>query len=339
MVVVMDVLGGLLAGPRAREAFLVKALLDPPWSLRVEDRAPLALVYVLRGHAWVLPDREDGGAGRVVGDMTGSVGVAGTDAAGAVRVEAGDVVIARGPTPYTVADTPDTEPRVFVGPDEVCRSLDGRSLVDEMMLGVRTWGNSRTGEAAMVIGVYTAVGETGQWLLQALPAVAVVRSDEWSSPLPGLLSEEVEKEQPGQQVVLDRLLDLVLVGAVREWLTRHQAPPGWYGAVTDPVIGPAVRALQERASEAWTVERLAAEVGVARATLARRFAEVVGQPPMAFLAEWRVALASDLLQQADASVTSVAREVGYATPYAFSTAFKRIRGLSPHDYRTKLAAV
>lgn len=324
----MDVLGGLLAGPRAREAFIVKALLDPPWSIRIEDRAPLALVSMLRGHAWIVPDREEAGP---------SGGHAARD--GAVKVGPGDLLIARGPTPYTVADTLGAEPQVYVGPDEVCRTVDGQSLVDEMSLGVRTWGNSRAGETAMLIGVYTSVGEAGQWLLQALPSVAVVRSDEWHSPLPGLLGEEVEKELPGQQVMLDRLLDLVLVGAVREWLTRHQAPPGWYGAAVDPVVGPAVRLLQERPSESWTVERLAAEVGMSRAALARRFTDVVGQPPMAFLAEWRVAVAADLLHEAGASVRSVAQQVGYATPYAFSTAFKRLRGLSPHDYRTKLAGV
>lgn len=320
----MDVLAGLLAGPHAREAFLLKTLLDPPWAIRVEDRAPLSLVCVVRGSAWVLPD---GGGARS----------AHADDHDAVQIGVGDIAILRGPDPYTFADDPATEPQIFVGPDEDCTTVDGTSLAQDMSLGVRTWGNSPTGQTAMLVGTYTSVGEAGQWLLRALPPVAVIRHDTWASPLVNVLSEEIEKEQPGQQVVLDRLLDLLLVGAVREWLTHHGPTPGWFGAASDPIVGRAVRMLQHHPDEQWTVGRLASEVGVSRATLARRFTDLIGQPPMAFLSEWRVALASDLLRKPEASVTSVAREVGYGSPFAFSTAFKRVRGMSPLAYRTQMA--
>ena len=83
---------------------------------------------------------------------------------------------------------------------------------------------------------------------------------------------------------------------------------------------------------------LAAAVGVSRATLARRFNDVVGEPPMTFLAGWRLALAADLLREPAASVTSVARQVGYHSPFTFSTAFKRIYGLSPQAHRNAAAA-
>jgi AraC-like DNA-binding protein len=81
------------------------------------------------------------------------------------------------------------------------------------------------------------------------------------------------------------------------------------------------------------VAALAAETGVSRAALARRFTELVGEPPMTFLTGWRLALAADLLREPDTGLAAVARQVGYATPYALSTAFKRAHGVSPREYR------
>ena len=86
----------------------------------------------------------------------------------------------------------------------------------------------------------------------------------------------------------------------------------------------------------WTVAELAAEAGVSRAALARRFNELVGEPPMTFLTGWRIALAADLLLEPGATIGSVAHQVGYGSPFALSTAFKRVRGISPRQH--KLAA-
>ena len=114
---------------------------------------------------------------------------------------------------------------------------------------------------------------------------------------------------------------------------EHTAP-GWYRAQHDPVVAQVVRLLQESPAETWTVGALASQARVSRATLARRFAEVVGQPPMEFLTQWRVTLAADLILDPAETVASVARTVGYSSPYALSAAFKRVRGISPHQHRT-----
>jgi AraC-like DNA-binding protein len=83
----------------------------------------------------------------------------------------------------------------------------------------------------------------------------------------------------------------------------------------------------------WTVAKLAAETGVSRATLAHRFSELVGEPPMAYLTGWRLALAADLLREPAATVGSVARQVGYGSSFALSTAFKRVRGIASKQHR------
>lgn len=116
----------------------------------------------------------------------------------------------------------------------------------------------------------------------------------------------------------------------RAWFARSEAEaPAWYRAHSDPVVGTALRMLHNNPAHPWTVGALAATTGVSRAALARRFTELVGEPPMTFLAGWRLALAADLLREPDATVGTVAREVGYGSAFALSTAFKRVRGISP----------
>jgi AraC-like DNA-binding protein len=102
-------------------------------------------------------------------------------------------------------------------------------------------------------------------------------------------------------------------------------------------VGPALRLLENNPQRPWTVEDLARCSGVSRATLAKRFSEVVGEPPIAFLTGWRLALAADLLRAPETTVARVARAVGYSSPFTFSTAFKRHYGYSPQDHRRRAA--
>ncbi|WP_131740899.1 AraC family transcriptional regulator [Actinomadura roseirufa] len=307
----MDALTDLLDGPRARGAFMIRSALNPPWSVRIQDEAPLTLVAMVRDEAWITPD--DGGPR---------------------CVRPGDMVICRGPDPYTVADGPATEPQIVIHPGQVCTTPDGTSVSEAMDLGVRTWGNDPDGSAVMLIGTYQMRGAVTQRLLAALPPLAILRGDTWRSPLIGLLAEEIVKDEPGQEVVLDRLLDLLLIGTLRAWFSRPGAErPGWYRAHGDAVVGPALRLLHEDLSHPWTVAGLAARVGVSRAALAQRFGKLVGEPPMAYLTGVRLAQAADLLRESDATLDAVARQVGYGNAFALSTAFKRERGVSPQEYR------
>jgi AraC-like DNA-binding protein len=258
------------------------------------------------------------------------------DTTEARRLHAGDVAIVRGPAPYTVADEPNSTPSVVILPGQHCVTPDGESLAESMHLGVRTWGNSRVGSAMMLTGTYTTDGEISQRLLDALPELIVLRRDAWRSPLVDLLAEEIVKDDPGQEVVLDRLLDLLLIAALRAWFARPEAAtPAWYQLHRDPVVGRALRILHNEPALAWTVAGLAAEVGVSRAALARRFHELVGEPPMTYLTGWRLALAADLLREPGATVNAVARRVGYNSPFTFSTAFKRSYGVSPSVHRNR----
>ena len=150
----MDGLSGLLDGPRARRAFLLRILLDPPWCVRLEDGAPLSVTTVVRGHLWVCPDGGDEPA----------------------RLDAGDVVVWVGGEHWSIADDPRTPTQVVIGPDQVCRTVDGHVVVEEMAQGVRSWGNSSEGETVLLTGVYQLEGEVTRRLLRSLPRTMVLRA-------------------------------------------------------------------------------------------------------------------------------------------------------------------
>ncbi|MGY2008884.1 AraC family transcriptional regulator [Nocardia gipuzkoensis] len=305
----MDALASLLEGPRARGAFLMCSLLDPPWSLRIQDEAPLTVLSMIRGGAWIVTDQ---GAPRQLG--------------------AGDVAIFRGPAPYTVADDPATEPQIIIHPGQVTKTPQGEILCETLSLGVRQWGTDPEGATLMVTGTYESAGAASRRLLRALPPVLVLQRGDFDSRVLDILVDEVTRDEPAQSAVLDRLLDLVLIAALRAWFARDDAP-AWYHAYGDPLVGKALRLLQHNPAHGWTVAGLAEAVGVSRAALARRFTDLVGEPPMAFLTEWRLALAADLLQESDATIEAIARQVGYGSAFALSTAFKRHFGVSPRDHR------
>jgi AraC-like DNA-binding protein len=300
----VDAVSELLADVRARGAVFRRTIMRPPWSLRMASGAPLTLAMVLRGRAWVVPD----------GHEPVSIGV-------------GDIAVVRGDVPYTVADGPAVPPSLVVTAADYCPGAEGLEHV-----AARTCGTPVDGADVLLSGAFERSGELSERLLRALPAVLVVAAGD--SPSARLVAEEIAGDRPGRQLVLDRLLDLMLVGALRSWFDAPgSSAPGWCRALDDPVAGPALRLLHAEPARPWTVAELAARVGVSRAAFARRFTAVVGEPPLAYLTGWRIALAADLLRRTDHTVGVIARQVGYADAFSLSVAFKRLRGVRPSDVR------
>jgi len=290
---------------------VLRSLLSPPWSLEIRDEAPLSVIVVLTGHAHL-----------VTGDGAQTA------------LGSGDIAIVRGPDAYTVSDRLRTPPQAVIHPGQVCTDPLGNPLSGLSDLGVRTWGNDPDGPDVLLTGTYQLRSETSRRLLEALPAQLVQPVAITGRPLLDWLAQEVGRDDPGQAAVLDRLLDLLLVSTLRTWFARPEiAAPGWYVAHADPVLAPVLRVIEHRPEHPWTVASLAAVAGVSRAALARRFTEVVGEPPMTFLTHWRLALAADLLLEPGATLTAVARQVGYGSPFALSAAFTRVRGVSPRAHR------
>ncbi|MFF5719782.1 AraC family transcriptional regulator [Streptomyces buecherae] len=326
----MDAVSELLGQVRARGAVFRRTIMRPPWALRMASGAPLTLAMMARGRAWIVPERGE-----------------------PVAIGVGDIAVVRGDAPYTVADDPATAPAHVVTSADYCPTAAGIEPAGGGAAGAcEPPGARRRGEAAgdgagpgradaaegaapvLVSGAFEGRGELSERLLRALPAVLVVPAEGGPYPSVEVVADEVARHRPGQQLVLDRTLDLLLVAALRRWFDDPGAgAPAWCRALDDPLVGGALRLLHEAPGRPWTVADLAAEVGVSRAALARRFTALVGEPPMAYLAGWRVALAADLLRETDQTVDAIARRVGYANAFALSVAFKRLRGTRPSDHR------
>ena len=307
----MDTLGGLLDAPRARGAFALKTVMSEPWSLRILAESPLTLIAGISGDFWVIPDSGE-----------------------PISVGPGDIAITRAPDHYTVADSPSTPPEIVIHPGQQCRDMAGNSLLDEMTHGVRTWGNDPDGSTVFIVGAYEHLSDISDRLLRALPPVLSLAKSTWESPLVDLLCDEVVKDEPGQAAVLDRLLDLLVTAALKAWFAQRETTrPDWWRYQGDRIVEKALRIMHDKPEHSWTLDELASRAGASRASFARRFHDLIGEPPMTFLKNWRMALAADYLCQPDETVSSVAEKVGYATPYAFSAAFKRVRGVNPQEHR------
>jgi AraC-like DNA-binding protein len=311
----MDVLDDLLACTRARGGAFNLTILDRPWGLDIRDQAQLSLATLVRGCGWIMRGEHN-----------------------PVRLQERDVAIVAGPEPYVVADEPHTAPQMRIHPGGICEALPGAPVDYSARLGVRTYGARPEGEVLSVSGTYQLQGDVSRRLLTALPPVLVVPAGDVAGHVMDMVLDEIQRDQPGQQSVLDRWLDLALIITLRAWFARPESHvPGWYQAQSDPVAGLALRLLHDDPAHRWSVAELADRTGVSRASLARRFTALVGEAPMAYLTGWRITLAADLLRQTDHTVEAIAHQVGYANAFALSVAFKRIRGHSPTAHRRTAA--
>ena len=302
-------MSALLDGPRARGAFVVRCLLQPPWAIHVCDHAPLTIVAVVRGHASITQGNK------------------------VALVPQGSVALLAGPEPYDLSSTPGRAPDVVIHPGQRCETPDGESLEMSMRLGVRSWGHAVDAPTAMLTGTYEHHSAVGAELLSALPTPVVVRRPD-PDPLVALLAAELTNDAPGQQTVLDRLLDTLTVDTLRAWYVEQgRAAPAWWLGHHDPIVGEALRFIHDEPQQDWTIGSLARTIGTSRANLARHFTALVGEPVVTYLTRWRMTLAADLLANPNNSVAAVATRVGYASPFGFSTAFKRRYGLSPAAHR------
>ncbi len=228
---------------------------------------------------------------------------------------------------------PDLPPDVVIQVGQRCETVQGKPLDLAMRLGVRSWGHAPDASNVLLTGTYEQHSAIGEDLLGSLPS-PVVGQRPTDDRLVALLAEELTADAPGQQSLLDRLVDALVIDTIRRWYAdQPTVAPAWWHGHHDPVVGEALRLIHDEPHRPWTIATLARTVGTSRANLARRFGGVVGEPVITYLTRWRLSLAADLITQPGQSVTSVADQVGYGSPFALSTAFKRRYGLSPHQHR------
>lgn len=307
----VDALDAALATVRV-EGWVGRSMVRAPWGVEMATADPCQLAAVVTGEAWIRHGDDE-----------------------PVHLPEGSVAVAAGGIPLHMGDHPDTPPGVRIEDREACFDIvTGESLADHDRTGSRTWGDPAA-PGSVVLGAYRADGEVYALLERDLPPLVVVPPDPLTAPVLAAVVTETQDERPGQQVVVDRLMELLLFAALRSWLATASADvPSWATALADPIVGPALGAMHAEPARRWTVAELAAAGAVSRAAFARRFRERVGEPPLAHLTRWRMALAADALR-ADPGIdlTAVAAQVGYADAFSFSTAFRRVRGVTPSAHR------
>lgn len=309
----MDVFDDLIRGVRAHGSLFGSSTHAPPWALHFVDGAPLTLCTVLGGSGWIVPEEGE-----------------------PAPLGAYETIVVRGPGTFTFVDALDTAAEPIACGESCATPEQGGT---RHRLGWNDHSESGRGATTLIVGAYPVRGEISRRLLEALPVLLRVEAGGTGDAVLDHLAAEVAIDAPGQQVVLDRLLDWMLVCTLREWFDRPGGePPAWWAAQRDPVAGDALRLLHADPAAQWTVASLAERIGVSRSTLAKRFAALVGEPPLTYLTRWRMTLAADLLvEQKAATIADIADTVGYNDPFGFSAAFKRVRGVNPSDHRRAAA--
>ncbi len=175
-------------------------------------------------------------------------------------------------------------------------------------------------------------------LFGALPPVIHLRGADprvrqWLAPTLRLVETEIAAGSLGARTVLRRLADVLFIQAVRLHADDSNEAAGWLRGLADARVGRALALLHERYAEPWSLDSLAREVGASRTLLAVRFRELVGEPPMAYLARWRITRAANLLHGARQPMARVAEQVGYRSDAVFSKAFRRLTGHTPREWR------
>lgn len=176
-------------------------------------------------------------------------------------------------------------------------------------------------------------------LLASLPRLlhvpgASLGAESWIAAFLRAVVVESNDRRPGGEAVLERMSEMLFVEVLRRYADGLPAGErGWLAALRDPSVGRALAALHEKPEEPWTLERLGEEAGLSRSTLHERFVDLLGQPPMQYLTQWRMQVAAGLLRDTGAKLVDVARRVGYDSEAAFCRAFKREVGVAPGAWR------
>jgi len=297
----MDVLSEVLTQARAKGAVFSVLRKVEPWGLAFSGTRPLTVHIVLDGEAWLeCKDREP------------------------IRMGPHDVVLMGRGDSYAIVGSPGT-------PAEP--------------IGMARRAGSDRGEGAsatVLCGAYVVDGSVGRSILAGLPRPVVIpsrRQEGAQRDAVRLLASEFERDGTGQQALLDRLLDVNLVYAIRTWWSfAEDARPDWYAALSDPRLRILLEQLHAHVDAPWTLTEMARVASLSRATLARRFTERVGISPARYLAGIRMQRAEDALVRSDATLASVARSVGYQNQFAFATAFRRVHGVAPGRWRKRAPA-
>jgi AraC-like DNA-binding protein len=250
-----------------------------------------------------------------------------------IALEAGEVIVFTRGDPHVVSSSPGMRT------DPVPEKFEA-AAASQLPFSI-SYGGDGPVSAKIVCGFLACDARPFNPLLDNLPPVIKAKDGEgddarWLGQFIRLASMESAEKRAGGEGVLAKLSELMFIEVIRRYLAN--LPPeqaGWLAGLRDPFIGKALSLMHARPQRDWTIETLAKDVGLSRSVLAERFADLVGMPPMHYLAKWRMQIAAGLLSGGNVNIASIAAEIGYASEAAFSRAFKKIVGVPPSDWRRR----
>ena len=290
----VDVLADILEITRLSGSIFCRASAAAPWGLHIDASPKASFHFIIDGDCWLIAGKSQR------------------------RLSAGDLVLLPRGTGHALCDDP-ASPRVALAE---WRAQKGR----------------RRGAAVtdLLCGTYELASERDHPVLRLLPPVIQIPAQEAPGQMTtlSLLLAEFEHPDVGSSKVVSRLLDVLFIQILRFWIDRQpEGSSGWLGALRDPAIGRALSALHRAPARPWTVKSLAGAAGLSRPVFARRFKELVGAPPLAYLTQVRLDTAALLLRTTDDPLSAIAQSVGYTSEFAFNRAFRRRRGSPPGRFR------
>jgi len=262
-----------------------------------------------------------------------------------VKLAAGDVVMFPHGDRNVVSSAPGLEP-IPANAEWVCaRRDDPKPVPIAYHHGIREPGvlmSRADADAILVCGFLGCDLRPFNPLVAALPRILHLpasRTGDWVARVIDQAVIESNNRRPGGDAVLERLSEMMFVDAARRYLDDlPEGATGWLAGLRDRYVGAALALMHERPDHTWSVDEIAHEVGLSRSALHERFVEYLGQPPMQYLAGWRIQLGARMLRESNRNVATIALDVGYDSEAAFARAFKRMVGAPPAAWRKAQAA-
>jgi AraC-like DNA-binding protein len=305
--VVADIVADVVSTTRRGTLMYARNRFHAPWGASFPDGLVASLHVIAAGACWLTVDGHD-----------------------PVQLTRGDVVLIPSGVAHRLSDVPDRPARPMT-------EIAGRTLEEGPPDVVEIEGDGPL--TVWMCGGFKLTPDLPHPLTGMLPPVVVVTAAEARGTGLGaavdLLSAEIAGTDPGAPAVMASLVDLLFVYILRAWLAEHHEETGWGKALFDPAVGAALALVHDDPARPWTLESLAREAGLPRATFSRRFAGLTGQSPMAYVTAWRMALAARMLRDEPATLHQIAQRVGYESEFAFARAFKRTTGQAPGHYRKR----
>lgn len=326
-----DVLSDLLRGVRLRGAVFYHISCRDQWSAEAPAAREIAEA--------VMP-----GAGHVMEYhmIARGQGWAAVQGVAPARLAAGDVVIFPHGDAHVMSSAPGRPPHRLEAEWVFATRGDPKPMPIAFHHGVIQPGAEtpmEQAETVLICGFLSCDRRPFNPLIDALPRLLHVpapRIGAWVGRVLEQAVSESRERRPGGDAVLERLSEMMFVDAVRRYLEDlPEEATGWLAGLRDRFVGRALALLHERPAERWTIDELGREVGLSRSALHERFTALVGQPPMHYLAQWRMQIAAGLLRESSGNVADIALQVGYDSEAAFARAFKRFVGLPPAAWRRK----